>query len=861
MSESKEISLSVEETNKLRLKLGLKPLRFDDKEAAESKQSQDGERDSDDASSSADSHAHLTQTELDQRRRQAARQLAERTEERRRKAIHSALTAGPTLGEEADDDLDDPAAWVARMRKNEKEKHVLASQARVDAAHYDDSDDESAPAASAREFQTEDASMHRGKRRRERRGSISSSEGEAGEGGDVKVVHDLKEFEEGETVVLTLKDTQILTADGALNDDIDTLENVALVEKNKQRKKLRDKERKAVYDPTEDWEEGEDGQPKKKEILEHYDEWEREERAAQGKGRLPEDDRGFLLPNLQGRDLDEPVEVQIELLRERQRLVEREKQKLLGLSSLSAYHRDGVALTGPTLGRQKYDASGLCSVVISGEREATKRGDGGDAGEAVAFRKLKKKKIQKKKQGAEFWKELLGGKPQEEEEGEEKETPLEDDDGIKPAAVKKTRRNDRHHGSRAEKRESESKTPNTQKQHVREALEAAKVSAKHVSPQPPSSSSRKGREGQDEGKELSRGKECRSPSRQEGEERSNMEEDREKGMDEDLEDNELDDLSAADRELQESLEKQRRLAVLKLREQREETDETQSKTPQVRLLKLLRSQARHKGNIVDAELLPNDGSGSPKDKGSAADAPEAQAEEEEDEALGLQLSTTTEFCRAIQTPLEKLLSMKQEPYGNSRQSRQDKPAHAQPDKREKRSNSNEKEKEEGEADDSDNDGRGDERRSREKDEDSSEEEEDLDTGFMNENPMGHGLAEALKYLQSKNHYSLDKMRQRRHRPDELPLHKPLGEKDIKIDHRDQYGNVMTPKDAFREISWRFHGKYPSLRKQEKKMKKMDIERKLLQNPMEALPTLSALQRLQEKEKASHLVLTGGSMDQ
>nr|CEL65279.1 TPA: Os02g0511500 protein, related [Neospora caninum Liverpool] len=843
MADAKEISLSVEETNRLRLKLGLKPLRVDTEPKA--KPSQDGDSEAGGASSS-DPHAHLTAAELEERRRQAARQLAERTEERKRKAVHAAMTGGPTLGED-DDDLDDPAAWVARMRKNDKEKRVLASQARVDAAHYDDSDDESGSGVSGRRGQ--ESPLHPAKRHRG--AALAATDGEQA-GGDVKVVHDLKDFAEGETVVLTLKDSQILTADGALNEEMDTLENVALAEKKKLQKLLREKEKKTVYDPTEDWEEGEDGQPKKKEILEHYDAWEREELAAQGKGPPPDDDRGFVLPSLQGRELDEPVEVQIELLRERQRLVEREKQKVMGLTSLAAYHSDGIALTGANLSRQKYDASGPSSVVLGGEREAAARADGG-AGEAVAFRKLKKKKkIQKKKQGAEFWKELLGGKPQEEED-EEKEA---QDDEIKPAAGGKPRKADRHHGSRGERRERDSKKADSQKQHVREALEAAETATKHVSPQPTSSSSRREREGKDEGSDRrSRGKE--GSSRVEKAERE--------GMEEDVEDSEVDDLAAADRELQESLEKQRRLACLKLREQ--ETEDAQAKTPQVRLLSLLRSQA--KGRVVEADQLPVDGSSSPsKGKDAWAAAPrdrragfsatsEAPAEDEEDETQGLQLSTTTEFCRAIQTPLEKLQSMKQEPYGSSRQ-RQEKPAHAQQPRGEKRSKSNETAKEEGE--DSDTGDRSEERRNKEKDEDSSEEEEDLETGFMNENPMGHGLAEALKYLQSKNHYSLDKMRQRRHRPDELPLHKPLGEKDIKIDHRDRYGNVMTPKDAFREISWRFHGKYPSLRKQEKKMKKMDIERKLLQNPMEALPTLNALQRLQEKEKASHLVLTGGSMD-
>lgn len=102
------------------------------------------------------------------------------------------------------------------------------------------------------------------------------------------------------------------------------------------------------------------------------------------------------------------------------------------------------------------------------------------------------------------------------------------------------------------------------------------------------------------------------------------------------------------------------------------------------------------------------------------------------------------------------------------------------------------------------------------------------------------------------------------------------------------------KEAFRQISWRFHGKYPSLNKQEKKLKKIELgeawllctpnccreplsfagtnvlrrvsflclcaERRLQENPLEALPTLKALQRVQQGEGTAHLVLTGGSLD-
>ncbi|CDJ44709.1 hypothetical protein, conserved, partial [Eimeria tenella] len=109
-------------------------------------------------------------------------------------------------------------------------------------------------------------------------------------------------------------------------------------------------------------------------------------------------------------------------------------------------------------------------------------------------------------------------------------------------------------------------------------------------------------------------------------------------------------------------------------------------------------------------------------------------------------------------------------------------------------------------------------------------------------------------------FSLDKIRRRRGHHLEQPLHNADSGKEVNIDYRDAFGNVMTAKDAFRRISWHFHGKFPSLRKQEKKLKKLELERRLQENLMESLPTLKALQRVQEGEGTAHLVLTGGSLD-
>ncbi|PHJ24765.1 sart-1 family protein [Cystoisospora suis] len=788
-------------------------------------------------------------------RKKAARRLRQKVEEKKLKATHAAVIQGPTIADLADADLDDPAAWVAHMRKQEREKKVLASQGRLDAAHYDDSDDEDLPRTSQKKHGSGDFLSGRDvsskRRRTDVSGLVSGGEDPVADksGGDVKVVHNLKDFEEGEEVVLTLKDTSILTEEGDLNDDIDTLESVHLAEMQRLRVKLKNKQKKAVYDPTEDWEEGEDG-PKKKEILQHYDDWEQENLAARGKASLPGEAKGFILPNLQGAELDEPAEVQVALLMERQKTLQRAKQGLMRSSYVTVpgpyfdETRDLVTADG----RIKYDASGP-TAAIPGEEMTAKQEE-----KSVTFRKLRKKKVSKKKQGAAFWRELLsGGAPEEEGEARDDES-----DAIQPA-LQSARKADRHHGSRSGRQES--KKVDVQKEHVRQALDAAATSSTaHTSPAPPAPQSLSSPEARkehqaraeetdcpDSGLGIEKGKSGRGLSGAEAQEES-------------VSDDDSAYVGSVDRELQETLQKQRRLANLKLkkREQVGEDEgkgEVTEKTVQAKLLDLL-DRAKNHCAVVDDDLLPDplpvlpSSSGGDRDSSTRGAAPAARRIPlpEEEEGSGLQLTTTTEFCRSIQTPLEKIQTMKQEVFTGSRLFRQQ-----QASQTKSSSSAEGRGKKEG-------DGAVEEKSVEDKEGTSSDEDETEDVGFMNESPIGLGVAEALKYLQSKSHFSLDKMRQRRRRPDELPLHKPLGEKEIKLDHRDQYGNVMTPKDAFRQISWRFHGKYPSLRKQEKKMKKMDIERKLLCNPMEALPTLNALQKLQETEKASHLVLTGGSLD-
>jgi hypothetical protein len=78
--------------------------------------------------------------------------------------------------------------------------------------------------------------------------------------------------------------------------------------------------------------------------------------------------------------------------------------------------------------------------------------------------------------------------------------------------------------------------------------------------------------------------------------------------------------------------------------------------------------------------------------------------------------------------------------------------------------------------------------------------------------------------------------------------------------RDEFGRVMTPKEAFRQLCYAFHGKAPSKNKQEKRLRKYQEE--LAVKKMEAGDTpLNSVDRLRDAQNATaqpYLVLSGKS---
>ncbi|KAI6672025.1 hypothetical protein NL676_006910 [Syzygium grande] len=85
-----------------------------------------------------------------------------------------------------------------------------------------------------------------------------------------------------------------------------------------------------------------------------------------------------------------------------------------------------------------------------------------------------------------------------------------------------------------------------------------------------------------------------------------------------------------------------------------------------------------------------------------------------------------------------------------------------------------------------------------------------------------------------------------------------GQKEIRIERTDEFGRILTPKEAFRLISHKFHGKGPGKMKQEKRMKQYHEELKLKQMKNSDTPSLSAerMREAQAQMKTPYLVLSG-----
>ncbi|KAA8648784.1 hypothetical protein EYZ11_004932 [Aspergillus tanneri] len=218
-------ALSIEQNNKIRVALGLKPLPVPGVDATSGL----AFKESDDEDSSSGSEDEEPGSTLESREAQASSNWmkmqdeaeAKRKREERNAAIKKARDKaqrdmklqGTTLGESADMEVD-TKTWLLQSKK--RQKKIEKERARKLAQELEE---------------------------RER-----AAEYTAADLAGIKVGHEVGDFEDGAEHILTLKDTTV----DENEEDGDELENIDLREKDKTTEKLELKKRKPVYDPTEE---------------------------------------------------------------------------------------------------------------------------------------------------------------------------------------------------------------------------------------------------------------------------------------------------------------------------------------------------------------------------------------------------------------------------------------------------------------------------------------------------------------------------------------------------------------------------------------------------------------------------------
>lgn len=141
-------------------------------------------------------------------------------------------------------------------------------------------------------------------------------------------------------------------------------------------------------------------------------------------------------------------------------------------------------------------------------------------------------------------------------------------------------------------------------------------------------------------------------------------------------------------------------------------------------------------------------------------------------------------------------------------------------------------------------------------------EEIIPDETIHEVPMGKGLSGTLKLLKERGSLkesvewggrNMDKKKSKL-----VGIYEDGGEKEIRIERTDEFGRILTPKEAFRIISHKFHGKGPGKMKQEKRMKQYHEELKLKQMKNSDTPSQSVerMREAQARLKTPYLVLSG-----
>lgn len=209
-------ALSIEQNNKIRVALGLKPLpvpgagpQFQETDSESGEEEEEEASTVDTRQAAGYDNWKKLQDDAEAKRKRDERNAA--IKKARDIAQRNLQLEGSTLGEEAGTELD-TKAWLAQSKK--RSKKIEKERARKTAEELEE---------------------------RER---LLATEYTAADLAGIKVGHSAGDFDGDEDHILTLKDAAVDD-----DDEVDELENTALTEKEKLEEKLELKKKKPVYDP------------------------------------------------------------------------------------------------------------------------------------------------------------------------------------------------------------------------------------------------------------------------------------------------------------------------------------------------------------------------------------------------------------------------------------------------------------------------------------------------------------------------------------------------------------------------------------------------------------------------------------
>lgn len=238
------LELSIEETNRIRAKLGLKPLEVNYPALVKADINEDGNEAGEDAPFvTEDGDVHKPAVNITAKKE--TDKFKEKMERMKEKRKHSQkLSKVKTLGES--DSGDDVSSWVKKSRKIQTDKELAAKRAKM----LEEMDAEFGIGNIVEQEFTNKSKEYTSKNLK-----------------GLKVQHEMGTFKEGKTVILTLQDKGVLDDDNA-----DVLMNVNMLDDEAAKKNLENKKKKVDYKPYDEAEEDEYGMLKPKDILGKYDE-------------------------------------------------------------------------------------------------------------------------------------------------------------------------------------------------------------------------------------------------------------------------------------------------------------------------------------------------------------------------------------------------------------------------------------------------------------------------------------------------------------------------------------------------------------------------------------------------------------